>query len=50
MPVLCCARLCVCCTTRVLLEGHVEQWAKQLGMMTWVNLHMVLYAGTKELR
>ena len=39
---------------RILLEGSVEMWApsRSLGglLMTWVPFHLVLYAGTKELR
>jgi hypothetical protein len=32
------------------MEGRVEQWSRSLGMSTWVKLHMVLYAGSKEIR
>lgn len=32
------------------MEGKMEQWSKSMGMSTWVKLHLVLYAGTKEIR
>lgn len=38
------------CRVQVLMEGRVEQWSRSLGMSTWVKLHMVLYAGSKEIR
>jgi hypothetical protein len=34
----------------VLIEGNLEQWAKSLGISTWVTYHLALFSGSNEIR